>query len=83
MDKKSLLMNALRAGTPAFTIAELDGLIEREFTDSSKVMDVELIDAAILRRTLLLGEDTTPEGLQMQYTKIAYKYLRYSLGLPE
>ncbi len=77
------VLAALRTDTRVFTVAELDEIIEEIFTDDTKPMNDEMIDAAILRRAELLGEDTTPKGLQAQYEKIAYKYLRRSLGLAE
>lgn len=67
-----------------FTTAELQAIIERQFTDDTLVLDSELVDMAVERLLILeLGTAPSQEQRQAKFEEVAYRYLRRSLGLPE
>ena len=77
------LLAALHDEAQSFTAEQLEHIIEKAFCDDSVPLSPKLVDAAVYRLIVLAGEQPTPENLQKGYTKVAYKYLRRSLGLPE
>lgn len=67
-----------------FTAAELQAIIDRQFTDDTLVLDSELVDMAVERLLILeLGTAPSQEQRQAKFEEVAYRYLRQSLGLPE